>query len=175
MEPEGTSLNDLPGGPAMTVAGQPDRQPDPGNQAAVHDIMQEMEARRSAESNNSNLAPQQLPPMQQTMELGGDPYAGGYTQHLHTDLAQQHAMNGQAAKQGFLSLLSGALVENIKEPALVAVICFLVHQEFFSNVILSVLPTLLRQFAAPGSSSLIPSIVKAVIVGVLFMLLRRAL
>lgn len=178
---QATSLNDLPGGPPMTVAGAPpQRSPDPGNQAAVHDIMAEMEARRSAETHV------QMPPMDQQPQMmampppnavlmGDDPYAGGYTQHLHSDTAQQHAMDGQKAKAGLMSLFSGPVLETLKEPALVAVLGFLIHQEFFGNLVLSVLPGVLKQFAQPGSASLVPSIIKAVILGLAFLLFRRML
>lgn len=160
-----TDIGTLPGGPMVTVAGTPDRQPDPNNQAAVHDIMQEMEARRMANPN----APPQMGNAPQ-MPIRGpedlqDPYYNPNPQHFHSQ--------STVDKTGYLGMLTSMLKENSKEPALVAAISFLVHQEFFSRIVLSILPSVLRRFAEPGSSSMVPSIIKAVIVGVLYMFLRR--
>lgn len=156
-----TSLNDLPGGPPLN-GDSFQREPSRGNQQITHSVMSELEARRNAESANFQGNP---PPAGQILnDPRGDPYAGNEHYQHHTQV--------QETKKGLYELLTSILLADLKEPILVAVICFLVHQEFFSNIILGFLPYSLKFLASPGSSSMIPSVVKALLVAVAFFFLR---
>lgn len=143
-----TSLNDLGvGGGGYTP-----------NQQTTHDVMDELNASRSAQDYQ--------------LQQGNNGPFNDPRGPIAPSQAYQQNHNIAETKRGVYEMLTSELLLNFKEPLLVAVVCFLVHQEFFSNIILGFLPYSLRYLASPGSSSMLPSAIKGLIVGILFFFLK---
>lgn len=183
MDDMATSLSDLPGGAPLSADSIPfshDRRMEGmgggmGSMGGMGNMgggtaMSELEARRQADVSKFQSMTSPPPPGQILDDPRGDPYSGS----LHNTSSNLHSFANSTSK-GITNFLTFDLLFNFKEPLLVALLCFLVHQEFFSNIVLGFLPYSLKFLASPGSSSMIPSLVKALIVGVFFFFFRTLL
>lgn len=147
-----TPLSDLPGGNQMT------------EQFDANDPTQEHLAELAARE-QENMRPN-TPRIPAGTNMGlddrGDPYA--------TPL---HGLQAVKAKQSYTGMLMSRLQDlDLKQPILVAVLSFVVHQPMFQGVLRMVLPTVVQNLMGGG---LVTDILSAIIVGVLFILVSSFL
>ena len=155
MTEQETPLSDLPGGNQMTEQFEAN---DPGQEHLSELAAREREYHQQPQPEQVHI------PAGTNMGLDdrGDPYA--------TPL---HGIQELKAKQSYTGMLMSRLQDlDLKLPALVVVLSFVVHQPQFQSVLRMFLPTVVQNLMGGG---LVTDILSAIVVGVLFILVSSFL
>lgn len=146
MDNQATMLSDLPGGALSQSQGF-----QPQQSHSVVDIR--------------DMTGQMQQPMQNFRGDSQDPLATPLMSHYKARMPS-------SAKEGFISLLLKNGTRDFKEPLLVAAIVFVIYQDFMINIIAMLIPQFLRWIILQQTPGIVPSIVKALLVGIFFFIIK---